>query len=92
MDTVQEPGSNLKFPMLIGAAVVILFAVALLYFWPDVSVAPSYLSDSQQEESWMPSSTGSDEAAAIQAELESTNMAEFENSMNADANAAASGI
>jgi len=43
-------------------------------------------------ESWMPQSSASDEAAAIEAELQATNMSEFEQRMNADLEATNEGL
>lgn len=89
--TVQEPGANLTMPMLIGGALVAIAILAGLYLWQSPQPADESLSDVDSE-TWMPASTDSDDAAAIQAELEATSMTQFEENMNADAEAAASGL
>ncbi|MHB1086826.1 MAG: hypothetical protein ACYCZ0_03710 [Minisyncoccota bacterium] len=89
--TVQEPGANLTMPMLIGGALIAIAVLAGLYLWQRPQVADETLSDVDSE-TWMPASSDSDDATAIQAELEATSMTQFEQNMNADAAAAASGL
>ncbi len=91
----REPGSALTGPLLVGAAVLVVLILGGIYLsqMSDGSRATmeSTYSDVDSE-SWMPQTGGSDDAASIQAELEATSMAEFENNMNADAEAAASSL
>ncbi len=89
--TVQEPGANLTMPMLIGGALIAIAILAGLYLWQSPRVAEETLSDVDSE-TWMPAASDSDDAAAIQAELEATSMTQFEQNMNTDAAAAASGL
>lgn len=84
---------------IIGAIIVIIvLGLGALYFWgarlnerapDDLPLIPG---DETAEESWMPPSSNSDEAEAIQAELEATNMSDFEAQMNADLNATESSL
>lgn len=76
---------------IIGGIALILVIAAIAYMWPMSSWTPEAAYDTSSE-TWMATSSTSDEAAAIQAELEATNMSDFEASMNADAEASASGI
>lgn len=77
--------------MLIGGALVAIAVLAGLYLWQNPQAADESLSDVDSE-TWMPAASDSDDAAAIQAELEATSMTQFEQNMNADAAAAASGL
>lgn len=88
---MQEPGANLTMPMLVGGALIAIVVIGALYLWQKPERASEGLSDVNSE-TWMPASTNSDDAAAIQAELEATSMTEFEQNMNADAEATASGL
>ncbi len=86
---------------IVGAfIVIIILALGGLYFWgaqlnqePEDTL-PFIPGDDGMtgEETWLPSSSGSDDAAAIEAELEATNMNAFESEMNADLDATESSI
>ncbi len=91
----QGPGSSLTGPLLIGAAAVILLMFGGLYLWQGTSTSRDTMESAYSDvdsESWMPQTGGNDDAASILAELEATNMAEFESNMNADAEASASSL
>ena len=83
---------------IIGTIVIItLIVIGGLYFWmqePKDTMAnlPLIPGDSTADESWMPPATTSDEAAAIEAELNATNMDTFEAQTNADAAAASQSL
>ena len=94
----STPPSQSSSGPLVGIVIVIaLLALGAFYFWqqsaqsgtPEMSYIPG---DDASSESWVPAGTGSDDAAALEAELEATNMAEFEALMNADANASESSL
>jgi hypothetical protein len=90
----QGPGPRLTGPLLIGAAAVVVLVLGGLYLWQSgatTGTMESAYSDVDSE-SWMPRSGQGDDAASILAELEATNMAEFESNMNADAEASASSL
>jgi hypothetical protein len=94
-----SPGSSLTSPALIIGGVVAVAAIAALLLWQYPVGGKAMMDNSamnQQsvaQESWMPATSGnSDDAASIQADLEATNMNDFESLMNADTQAAASGI
>lgn len=90
-ETSAEPGANLTMPMLVGGAVLAALVLGALYFYQRPIDSNNSRIDTSTE-TWMPAPSNSDDAAAIQAELEATNMSEFEQRMNADADASSSGI
>lgn len=87
------PGAG---PM-VGIIIVILLLAAGGYYFlqesgqNEVSEVP-YIPGDEVSESWQAESTGSDEAAAIEAELEATNMNEFEAAMESDLEATNSSL
>lgn len=89
--SIEEQRGAVSMQTVAIGAVALIALGALVYFWPWMSSSPDAAYDTSNE-AWMASSSNSDDAAAIQAELEATNMTEFEINMNADAEAAASGI
>lgn len=89
----QEPGANLTIPMLVGGAVLAILVLGGLYLWQQPAGTMESAYSDVDSESWMPAQAGgTDDAAEIEAELEATDMSAFENSMNADIDAAASSI
>jgi len=82
----------------IGTIIVIsLLALGALYFWgARLNGVPEELplipGDDASAESWAPQQSSSDEAAAIEADLNATNMTEFEQQMDADLNATESSL
>lgn len=94
----QGSESAIAGPAIGAGIIVVLLLAGALYFWSqnasrEQAQLPFIEGDSQSAEEkvageqWMPQSTNSDEAAAIQAELEATNMNAFEAGMSADAEA-----
>jgi len=90
---------------IVGAIIVIIvLALGALYFWgAQLNQTPDQLpliqddssANVQQDvsnEAWIPPSSNSDDAAAIEAELQATDMSGFEQNMSADANAVSAGI
>lgn len=79
----------------VGAIIVIIILVlGGLYFWgaqlnnKTVDELPFIQGDEQSSmNTWLPSDNSSDEAAAIEADLQATNMDAFEQEMNADLSA-----
>ncbi len=89
-----KSGSAITGPAIGAGIIVILLLAGALYFWnqnasQEQAELPFIEGDEQKlaGEQWMPQSSDSDEAAAIQAELEATNMSDFEQKMKADAEA-----
>jgi len=83
-------------PMVGIIIVILLLAAGGYYFWQEsaqseVSEVP-YIPGDEVSESWQAESTGSDEAAAIEAELEATNMNEFEAATESDLEATNSSL
>ncbi len=83
---------------IIGAVIVIaLIALAGAYVWMQgiggtTKEVPYIPSDTSADGSWMPPSNNSDEATAIEAELNATNMDAFDSQMKADINASAESL
>lgn len=86
----EQHGAISMQTVAIGAVALIALA-SVVYFWPSMTSSPDAAYDTSNE-AWMAAPSNSDDAAAIQAELEATNMTEFETNMKADAEATASGI
>ena len=92
------PEKSSAGPIVGTIIVIVLLALGALYFWgarlnretPDE--LPFIPGDDSAAESWVPPSSNSDEAAAIEAELEATNMSEFEQQMDADLSAIESSL
>ncbi len=98
-----EPVSKSSAGPVIGAVIVIIIlALGGLYFWgaelnegpaeqlPFIPGDDGAVVESESDAAWLPPSNDSDDAAAIEAELEATNMSAFENETNADMSAAES--
>ncbi len=79
---------------LIGGGILAVIVLGGIVFWqmPNTIDSESSTMADVDKEPWLPPSNNSDEAAAIQAELEATSMTEFENEMRADADASASSM
>ncbi len=82
---------------LIGTIVIItLLVIGGLYFWmqepKDKMADLPFIPGDSGDEAWMPETSSSDEAAAIEAELSATNMNAFETQTNADATAASESL
>ena len=73
--------------------VIVILALGALYFWgarlneQTPEELPFIPGDGSSAESWAPSTSNSDEAAAIEAELDATSMNDFEQQMDADLSA-----
>lgn len=84
-------------PVIGAIIVIIILALGGLYFWgaqlnnkaaDELPFIPGDDPSAMNEEgAWMPLSSQSDEAAAIEADLQTTNMDAFEQQMNADLSA-----
>ena len=93
----QTPASSSLGPVIGAIIVILVLGLGALYFWgarlneqtPDDL---PFIPGDGTSESWMPQSSASDEAAAIEAELQATNMSEFEQRMNADLEATNEGL
>jgi len=93
----QTPASSSLGPVIGAIIVILVLGLGALYFWgarlneqtPDDL---PFIPGDGTSESWMPPSSASDEAAAIEAELQATNMSEFEQRMNADLEATNEGL
>lgn len=92
----QKPSS--AGPIIGTTIVIVLLALGALYFWgarlnervPEE--LPFIPGDDSSAQSWAPQSSSSDEASAIEADLNATNMTEFEQQMNADLRATESNL
>jgi len=78
-------------PIIGTVIVIVLLVLGGWYFWSALKERPSnqppFIPGDQapvEEESWLPPSLNSDDASAIQAELEAMNMSDFELYMESD--------
>ena len=99
VSTPPAPHKSSSAGPIIGTTIVIaLLALGALYFWGarlserTQKELPFIPGDDTSAESWAPQSSSSDEATAIEADLNATNMNEFEQRMNADLSAAESDL
>ncbi|RJQ34897.1 hypothetical protein C4556_01270 [Candidatus Parcubacteria bacterium] len=92
----QAPASSSLGPVIGAIIVILVLGLGALYFWgAQLNEQPDelpFIPGDGTSESWMPQSSGSDEAAAIEAELQATDMSAFEQQMNADLEATESGL
>lgn len=86
--TSSLPEKSSAGPVIGAIIVIVILALGALYFWgaqlnqkPD---ALPFIPDDNTGESWLPPTSHSDETAAIQSDLDATNMAEFEAQMRSD--------
>src|SRR3989344_6209916 len=93
----NTPDSSPVGPIFGTIVVITLLALGGWYFWSILqerssAELPFIQGDvtPTEEESWIQPTSNSDDAAAIEAELEAMNMDEFEQYMNADLDAASS--
>lgn len=102
MDNMTPASTPARKPVgaWVGTVIVILvLALGALYFWgaklntdnPDN--LPFILgNETSADESWLPESNNSDDAASIEAELRATDMNGFESQTNADMDATSNGL
>ena len=91
------PAKSSSGPVVGSIVIIVLLIIGGLYFWMQeprdtMSYPPFIPGDSTEDEAWMQAASSSDEATAIEAELNATNMDAFETQMNADATAAAESL
>lgn len=96
---VTAPASPAKNQSLIIGAVVILALVlgGAFFMMKDNGMVADPIGATSEaatasDESWLPQSSASDDAAAIEAELQATNMNAFESEINADTEATVQGL
>ncbi|RJR12778.1 hypothetical protein C4585_03225 [Candidatus Parcubacteria bacterium] len=87
--TSPAPEKSSAGPIIGAVIVIVILALGALYFWgAQLNEAPEELplipGDAPTGEEWAPSGSGSDEAAAIESDLDATDMAAFEAQMEAD--------
>lgn len=88
-----EPGAQMSSPMYAAAIILAIIVIGGIFYWKGTDSSREANSImSQTEETWQPATTNSDDAASIQAELEATDMKEFEDLMKADAESSASAL
>src|SRR3989338_2054699 len=98
--TIEETSTNSPVGPIIGTVIgIALLALGGWYFWSVLNDRPSAELPLIQgdvtpteEESWVPPTSNSDDAATIEAELNTMNMDNFEQYMNADLDAVSSQI
>jgi len=90
---VATASSSMTKPVLVVGGIVAILVIAGIFLWNQpaqgTAMNTSGTNTPIAEESWMPATTSSsDDAAAIQADLQATNMNDFGSMMNTDAQAA----
>lgn len=86
--TSPQPEKSSAGPIIGAVIVIVILALGALYFWgAQLNQEPEELPlipGNASNEEWVPPTSSSDEAAAIESDLDATDMTEFEAQMEAD--------